>query len=348
MDFNTFGEGDLVLFLNAREAAMASLVAVMDAIPGERLLIVSDDVRQDVAMAFAHGALDAGLWVRNFTMKTTKEPRKSPPQNLVELLTSTDPDIILNFLRGSGEETPFRIQLVNLETRRKKRLGHCPGTTLDMLTDGALALTIEEHRELQRLANKLIQLMQGSIELHLTAPGGTDCTVGVEGRTWYTETRINWETMKWMNLPTGETLVGPVETKWDGVLVCDLAMGGYSGKVPNPITLEAKGGQVVSVTCEHQGAQEYVERELAIDEWAKHIGEFAFGLNEKARIHEEFVETEKIKAVHIAIGNNLDYPGTTMNASKTHLDFLVASPTVIARYSDGSEKTIMKDGEYAV
>ncbi|MFW9914454.1 MAG: hypothetical protein ACFFGZ_02490, partial [Candidatus Thorarchaeota archaeon] len=198
--------------MDAREAAMAALIAVMDAMPGERVLIVSDDVRQDVATAFAQGALDAGLWVRNFVLKTTSEHRKQIPADLVELLTGVDVDIILNFLRGPGEETPFRIELVQLETRRKKRLGHCPGTTLDMLTEGALALTVEEHRALQNLANKLIQVMQGSIELHLTTPAGTDCLIGVEGRTWYTETRINWETMKWMNLPTGETLVGPEET----------------------------------------------------------------------------------------------------------------------------------------
>jgi hypothetical protein len=179
--------------LDAREAAKAALVAILDAVPGERLLIVSDDVRQDVAMAFAQGAIDAGLWVRNHVMETSLEPRKKTPAELVELLTGTNPAIILNFLRGSGEETPFRIGLVQLETRRKKRLGHCPGTTLDMLTEGALALTVEGHRELQKLANKLIQAMQGSVELHLTTPAGTDCLVGVEGRTWYTDTRINWE-----------------------------------------------------------------------------------------------------------------------------------------------------------
>lgn len=334
--------------MDAREAAMAALVAVMDAVPGERCLIVSDDVRQDIATTFAQGALDAGLWVRNFVMKTTTEPRKHIPADLVELLTGVDADIILNFLRGTGEETPFRIELIQLETRRKKRLGHCPGTTLDMLTDGALALTVEEHRALQKLANKLIQVMQGSIELHVTAPGGTDCVIGVEGRTWYTETRINWETMKWMNLPTGETLVGPVESKWDGVLVCDLAMGGFAGTVPSPITLDVKAGRVVSVACDHADALEYVETTLATDDWAKHIGEFAFGLNEKARLHEEFVETEKLKTVHMAVGRNLDYPGLTMNASKTHLDFLIKDPTVIAKYSDGSETTIMENGKYLV
>ncbi|MFX0114771.1 MAG: aminopeptidase [Candidatus Hodarchaeota archaeon] len=334
--------------MEAREAAMATLVAVLDAVPGERVLIVSDDVRQDVAMAFAQGAIDAGLWVRNHVMETTIQPRKRIPADLVELLTGKDPDIILNFLRGAGEETPFRIELVQLETRRKKRLGHCPGTTLDMLTEGALALTVEGHRELQKLANKLIQAMQGSVELHLTTPAGTDCLIGVEGRTWYTDTRINWETMKWMNLPTGETLIGPVETKWDGRLVCDLAMGGYPGVMPSPLTLEARTGRVVSVSCDHKKALEYVENTLATDDWAKHIGEFAFGLNEKARLHEEFVETEKMRTVHIAIGNNLDYPGHTMNASKTHLDFLVKDPTVIAKYVDGSEKSIIKDGKYLV
>ncbi len=334
----------------ATQAAKAAIEAVLDAVSGERLLIVSDDVRQDVASVFAKGALEAGLWVRNFVLKTSTEPRKHIPSDLIEFITATEPniDIIINFLRGYGEETPFRIQLVKLETRRKKRLGHCPGITLDMLTEGALALTFEEHRQLQSFAEKLIHILNDSVEIHLTTPAGTDCRVGVEGRTWYTETRINWKTMKWMNLPTGEVLCGPDETKWDGVFVCDFAMGGFPGEVPAPITLEVKNGRVVSITCDDIEAREYVENALETDDWAKHIGEFAFGLNDKARVHEEFVETEKIKTIHIAVGHNLDYPGIVMNASNTHLDFLVRKPTAIVKYADGSEKMIMKDGEYVI
>ncbi|MFX1513476.1 MAG: leucyl aminopeptidase, partial [Promethearchaeota archaeon] len=82
--------------------------------------------------------------------------------------------------------------------------------------------------------------------------------------------------------------------------------------------------------------------------WANHIGEFAFGINNKARIHDEFVETEKIKTVHIAVGNNLSFPGGCKNASANHLDFLVKNPSVEVTYADGKRLQIMKSGEYLV
>jgi leucyl aminopeptidase (aminopeptidase T) len=135
---------------------------------------------------------------------------------------------------------------------------------------------------------------------------------------------------------------------WTGTLVCDVAMGGWPGPVPAPITLKAKNGRVESVSCDHEDLLQRVEQTLAVDDWARHVGEFAFGINDHARVHEEFIETEKLKTVHLAIGHNLDYPGVARNASRTHLDFLVEDPTVTVTYADGATKRVMDAGKYVV
>ena len=77
----------------------------------------------------------------------------------------------------------------------------------------------------------------------------------------------------------------------------------------------------------------------------KSIGEFAFGLNPKARIVEEFLESEKVSnTIHVAFGANLSYPGVVANYSKTHQDFLIDKPTVEITFSDGHKKVVMENG----
>jgi leucyl aminopeptidase (aminopeptidase T) len=282
----------------------------------------------------------------------TKEDefRKEVPKHLVEMINApTPPDIYVNILRGVAEETPFRISVIKLETRKSRaRLGHCPGITMDMLTEGALSLTREENSKMQDNARSLLAVLQDVDSVHVTSPSGSDFTISVKGRTWFSDTFINWKDMKWMNLPTGEVLVGPVETSMQGTLVCDLAVGGI-GPLKKPITIETKDGEVISVESDDKEALRIVKETQATDKMARFVGEFALGLNPKARIVEEFLESEKVgSAIHVAFGNNMDYPGVTANNSANHQDFLVDKPTVTVTFTNGRTLVVMKDGDIRV
>ncbi|RLI48071.1 MAG: hypothetical protein DRO73_10305 [Candidatus Thorarchaeota archaeon] len=328
-------------------AAANALESVLEARPGESVLIVCDDVREEVGRAFAKGAMSLGLWTRLLILKTSPDEfRTEVPPQLVEMINAPHaPDIFINILRGPAQETPFRIKIIKLETRkRRSRLGHCPGITMDMLTEGALSLTREENADMQEKARNLLALLQDVETVHVTAPGGTDFTLSVKGRTWFTDTAIDWKTMKWMNLPTGEVLVGPVETSMNGVLVADVAAGGI-GPLKTPITIKVENGKVVDVQSDDKEILKVVLDTQATDKMAKYVGEFAFGLNPRARLVEEFLECEKVSAIHVAFGNNMDYPGVTANNSATHQDFLVDRPTVEVTYSDGRKRIVMRDGE---
>jgi leucyl aminopeptidase (aminopeptidase T) len=334
--------------LDAKTAAANGLEAVLEARPGESLLVVTDDVRSEVGRAFAQGALELGLWARMVVLPTQENVvRTTVPEHLVEMINGPNqPDIFVNTLRGPSQETPFRIKIIKLETRKgRSRLGHCPGITMDMLTDGALAMTKEQHSKMQAEARDLVALLQDVTAVRVTAPAGSDFTLSVKGRTWFSDTYVDWKTMKWMNLPTGEVLVGPVETSMQGTLVCDLAFGGGTGSLKKPIRIEVKNGRVMKIDSEDKEVLKLVEQTQATDEMAKHVGEFAIGLNPKARIVKEFLESEKIgNAIHVAFGNNTDYPGVVANNSGTHQDFLVGKPTVTLTYADGRSKIIMDSG----
>ncbi len=328
-------------------AARNALACVLEAKKNERLVIFCDDVRANVGDAFRKGAEDLKVDTTLVMLKTKEGAfRDQLPPEHQRFLTTQRPDIYVNLLRGIREETPFRIDIIHSETSdRKTRLGHCPGITLDMLTEGALALTKSEHREMQAFAAKLLKDLNNADTIEVTNPAGTNLTFSVNNRAFFTDTKIDWRTMKWMNLPTGEVIVAPVETSLNGKLVCDMAIGGI-GPVDTPLTILIEDGAVQDTYSKNTDVQKRVDESLATDSMAKVVGEFAFGLNPKARFVEEFLECEKIEGtIHIAFGDNIDYP-SGQNNSKNHMDFLVSNPAVKIHRTNGSVAEVLSAGVF--
>jgi leucyl aminopeptidase (aminopeptidase T) len=150
--------------------------------------------------------------------------------------------------------------------------------------------------------------------------------------------------MQWMNLPTGEVIVAPVENSLEGLLVCDLAVGGI-GPVKKPVLVSVKNGAVQNVQCDDSDVLKRVLDSLNTDEMAKVVGEFAFGINPKARFVQEFLEAEKLfGTIHLAFGDNTDMPGGKNN-SANHMDLMVSRP-IINGVCEGKVVPIMVDGVF--
>jgi leucyl aminopeptidase (aminopeptidase T) len=333
--------------MDAQEAARNALSCVLEAEKGESIVIFCDEEKLDIGEAFARGTLDLGLQTRLTPLKTDPRVfRKEIPQQVMEILRH-HADIYINLLRGIREEAPFRIELIKLETREHKaRLGHCPGVTMDMLTEGALALTAEEHRRMQTFAKGLIQKLSQAVKIEISNPAGTDISLGVEGRPFFTDTIIDRKTMKWMNLPTGEVLIAPVENAAEGELVCDIAVGGV-GLVETPVKLTVQNGRVRDSSSKSPQILRNVRDSLNTDACSSTIGEFAFGINPKARLGDEFLEAEKLfGTIHIAFGDNSDFPGG-QNPSKNHLDLLISKPSVRAFNKNGSSLDVLMEGTFS-
>lgn len=333
--------------MDAWEAAKNALECVLEAKNGENIVVFCDRGKMDVGKAFACGALKLGLQTRLVQLKTgTGVVRKDVPRQLIDIVTKETPNIYVNLLRGIREETQFRVKLIEMETKdRKARLGHCPGVTLDMLTEGALALTIKEHRQMQKFADKLIKRLSQSVKVKITNPAGTNVSLIVEGRPFFTDTKIDWKTMEWMNLPTGEVIVAPIESSLEGRFVCDMAIGGI-GPVKTPVEITIRKGKVEDVSSADADVLRRVNNSLNTDEWSNVVGEFAFGINFKARFIEEFLEAEKmLGTIHVAFGNNSDMPGGK-NESKNHMDFLISKPTVEVLNRDDSSINVLVNGTF--
>jgi len=234
-----------------------------------------------------------------------------------------------------------------METRTRTRLGHCPGVTLDMLTDGALALNSEKYKKMQNFSARLMQVLDGAEKIRISTPAGTDLEMSVKDRDFITDAKIDWQSLKWMNLPVGEVFCAPVENSMNGTLACDMAVGGI-GKLDHPMKIQVEFGKVKKITCKQRSALKRAKAALATDDWANVVGEFAFGVNPAARYSDEFLEAEKmLKTCHIAFGNNRDFPGGR-NDSHNHMDFMMDVPDVEVEYGDGETRTILKKGVFKI
>jgi leucyl aminopeptidase (aminopeptidase T) len=332
--------------MEAVEAAMNALECVLEARKGENIAIFCDNEKTDVCEPFSVGALKLGLKTRLVKLKTERTFRREIPPEIKEIFRRQRTDIFVNLLRGTREETTFRIKLTEMETQTcKARLAHCPGITLDMLTNGALALTIRDYREMQGFANSLIRRLRQASHVEITNPAGTSISMSVERRPFFTDTMIDWNRLNWMNMPTGEVMVAPVENSLEGKLICDMAIGGI-GPIRAAVGITVKNGEVQKTESQDDQVLRSVEDSLKTDNRANIVGEFAFGINPKARFVEEFLEAEKILGtVHIAFGNNLDMPGGK-NPSINHMDFLISKPTVKIIDEDNSTFDVLVDGTF--
>jgi leucyl aminopeptidase (aminopeptidase T) len=319
----------------------------MKASAGERLLVVSDDVRLDVGRCFAYAGVETGLLTRLLTLQTKRNMTRRDLPDVVKDAIASRPDLVVNCLRGSADETPFRIKLIHLETKDKNcRLGHCPGITLDMLTEGALALSLDEHEGMNQEADRIITATEGAEAIRVSSPSGTSLSLSIKGRGFFKDTTIT--NAKWGNLPTGEVTVGPIENSLEGALVCDVAVGGI-GLVSKPLAIECHNGRAMSIRGDEKRVVDAVEKTLGTDKMASIVGEMAIGLNQKARIVHEFLETEKLwGTAHIAFGRNTDFPTGGKNSSANHMDFLINKPTVEAVFPSGELRKLVTGGRIAV
>lgn len=333
--------------MEASEAAKNALKCVLEAKKGEHVTVFCDQGKLEVSEMFVVGAIKLGLKARLVKLKSEANVyRQKVPPEIVPIFEKNPADIYINLLRGIREETSFRIELTKLETEtHKSRLAHCPGITMDMLTKGALALTTKDHEEMQGFAQKMIWKLGDAVGVEVTSPSGTHIMMSVKGRPFFTDTILDRETLKWMNLPTGEVIVAPVEDSLEGKLVCDVAIGGI-GPINKPLSVTAEKGKACETISQESQVLKKVRDSLETDSRADIVGEFAFGINPKAGFVEEFLESEKVfGTIHVAFGNNSDMP-CGKNPSKNHMDLLVSKPTVKVTKKDGTTVEVLKDGTF--
>ncbi|MEM2524297.1 MAG: aminopeptidase [Desulfurococcaceae archaeon] len=172
----------------------------------------------------------------------------------------------------------------------------------------------------QRIASALSKVR----ELRLEGPG-MGLYMRVDGRKW-----INDDGK--VNMPGGEVFTAPLEDSVEGFIEFDFPAI-WRGVEVEGIKLTFKRGEVVEIKASRN--EEFLRKMLEVDEGARRVGEFAFGLNYNiTRITKNTLFDEKIGGtIHVALGSA--YPETGgKNVSAIHWD-MIKSMKGCRVYADG-------------
>ncbi|MCG2826990.1 MAG: aminopeptidase, partial [Thermoplasmatales archaeon] len=317
--------------------AVNALKVVLGLQSGENVLVVSDERKKEIGDAFMEGSKKLDAKTRYYVLPEKQRPLKEIPDELLKMIDGNN--IIINAFEGFPEETPFRIKLIKKEISTNARVGHAPGITDEMMSQGPMTADYEKVAE---NAYSLISKFSNAKSVHITTPGGTDITLDIENRGFNSDVKIKPGTFG--NLPAGEIWCAPVENRANGIIVTDGSIGDV-GQVKKPLRIEVKDGKIVSLQSDDPELVEKIKELTSVDSMASVVGELGIGLNPNARITGNLLEDEKAgKTAHIAFGNNEEMLGGK-NTSETHRDFLFYKPTLKVTYKDGNEKIVIKDGD---
>ena len=171
-------------------------------------------------------------------------------------------------------------------------------------------------------------------ELRLVADG-TDLTLEVGGRTWIAADGHE-------NFPDGEVFTAPHETSAEGEIRFTYPAV-FRGRQVDDVRLRFRGGEVVEATATH--GQDFLEEMIGVDDGARRLGEFAFGLNDAVTVFtRNILFDEKIGGtVHLALGTAFPECGGT-NRSALHWDMICDLRSGSEVYADG--ELVYRDGRF--
>ncbi len=312
-----------------------ALKAIMGIRAGETALIVHDEYARQVSAVTSEALHMAGMKVETYRLPESRRPLQQVPEDLSRLVETLGPAVFFNQFEGFGDETPFRIALINAEEGTGGRVGHSPDITMDMIEGPMTADFVAMRKD----ADSLKCRFRGTKTVRLVAPSGTDVTFSISGRAFIDDITIRPGHVG--NLPAGEIWCAPVEHSMNGTVVCDGSIGDL-GQVRDPLVICVDGGRAIDLKSEDSTLIDRVLALMGVDDEASIAGEFGIGMNPKARLTGLLLEDEKAYGTaHIAFGGNLDMPGGR-NQSRTHRDFLIRSPSIILPETG---EYVMRDGK---
>ena len=259
--------------------------------PGEKLLVVCDEVTRSVGDAFLSAARALGADPVLLAIRARAADGEEPPEPVGTAMAASD--VILIVTSRSLTHTHAR----RAANRAGARVVSMPGVTEETLRDGGLATDWSKiHEVVRRTARRL----RGAREVRLTSAAGTDLTFGVAGRDWITEdTGLCSRKGAFTTLPAGELFVAVVEGTADGRLVIDVYM---EESLLEPVTATVKDGHATRIV----GAEIAVETMNRGGRDGRALGRFGFGLNPRARVNGPHLEAEKaLGSAHLGFGDNL-------------------------------------------
>ena len=244
-------------------------------------------------------------------------------------------DVVIAVTRYSTSHTSFRKLLTDV---RGVRYASMPLFEREMFF-GPMDVVIND---MAVSTNVLARALDGADYCEVNSPNGTSLTLGVSGRQAIPDDGILKERGKFGNLPAGEVFLAPVEGTSEGVLVLEW---GPQAKFNSPISVNIKGGRVVSVEGGDPDEKKWLEDMLSAHPENTNLAELGIGTNPAATRPDNVLESEKILGtVHVAFGDNHTFGGTVK--APLHQDFVIFDATLVAVWEcGGGRRVLLSEGK---
>ncbi|UCE74760.1 MAG: aminopeptidase [Methanomassiliicoccales archaeon] len=356
-----------------KKAASVAINEVLGTQKDEKILIITNPEKdvQSISMALYDAALDAGA-LPVLIFQPVKTQLDFAEESVISAIKS-NPDIILSISRHKlGKDKwalkdPYKVgdkeydnTFTYLLGEKKMRSFWSPSVTARMFAETVPI----DYTELREICKKIKDELDLAIEVHITAPSGTDIVIGLAKREAKADDGNFKEMGRGGNLPCGEVFISPELGTSHGTIGFDGSITVEGGEViiKTPIMAEVENGFVTKITGKDEAdelkgtikkaestVREFVsagkipkEMETSYIQNARNLGELGIGLNKNAKIVGNMLEDEKVYGTcHIAIGSNYDEDAKSL----IHLDGLIKEPTISVKYEDGGQKTIIENGQ---
>ena len=356
-------------------AARAAMVEVAGVKKGERVLIITNPTRatRQISMSLFDATLDRG-GVPVLIVQREKGQFDLAEEEVVKSI-GTNPDIVISISFDRlgkdqfgmkhgypGKKRKYESVYDLLYEEKKFRTFWSPGITLDMFKRTVPI----DYTRLRSDAKRICKVMTNSESVRVTAPGGTDFTIGLRGRKAKADDGDYRKPGRGGNVPSGEAYACPALGTANGLISFDGSIVLNEGEIviKKPILAEVVNGFVTDITGGNEARmlkesvmegeakarqmgksgdlRPVLAKKYAKNAWA--IGELGIGLNRKAKIVANMLEDEKVYGTcHFAVGSNYDGDAEAM----IHLDGLVKSPTITVVSRSGNKNEFMSDGALA-
>ncbi len=289
--------------------------------PDEQVAIVCDP-RSEMGMvhALAGAAESVGAEFTILMMPTRPKTRSNELTRVVERALR-GADCMIGLTAASGAPTYSGAVKELYKLKRLRAISMVFRNFRHFTEGGALA----DYDQLLKDGQRLKELWSAGRTMRVTTPAGTDLEAPVACDDVIVECGFATEPGQEAAFSDGEVSSRPLEGTAEGRVVVDGPIC-YLGLPDKPIALRVQKGRVTGVEGDSRQADQLREI-LDTIENADNIAEFGIGLNPCSLRNGDFEEEKKARGlVHVALGDNLFYGGTTRCA--VHMDMVLYKPTV--------------------
>ena len=323
-------------------AAHRILEGALGVVPGERVVVLLDRARSDLASVMIEVAQSIGAVALVFVLEEFGErPLLQMPAPLADALRSAQASILM--IGHNDSEFALRYELLTTITELRLRHAHMIGATRASLIAG---FSVDPARVLDATRNVRMRIRPIS-KLHLKSASGSDLRITLTPAHRWVEHVGAIRPGRWENLPSGALATAVADAS--GVFVADASMGTEIGAAAGvlertPVRFEIENGACKSVRCSDLSLQRQVEEVLRRERDLDRVGLVILGTN-IGIVHAtgEIVCDQNMPGLHIGFGAT--FPEHT-GASWTSRGQLIASSA--AGDVDLDATPLVRSGRYIV